>query len=331
VAFDILAPNVSVVSKDMAGKTILVYGSNRVGKTAVGVSLPKPFYLPFEMGINGRAGVPYLPITRWSDFLKIVKQLTKSDTLEKVKEVYQTIIFDTLEAAARMCEEYVCEKYGIDRIAEFNKGFGAWKEFSQELWRPISQLTSVGFTVYFIAHDGTREFKDETGNEYVKIYPRGEKRLVDPVCDLVDIIAFCQPNGLDEDGKEIKSSAFFKNTRKYHAGSRFDFMPEMIREFTAENLQKAIAEAITKQEQSDGKKAVDYETQHKQYQVEKKDFATLQAEIKKCAMKLAESGKMEDYKRIVENYLGAGASVKEATDKQTQQLELILDDINNLL
>jgi hypothetical protein len=331
MAFDIFAPQVSSVSKDMAGKTILVYGSNRTGKTLQGARLPKPFLLPFENGVNGISGVPFLPISKWSDFLKVVKQLTRSDQIEKIKETYQTIIFDTLEAASRMCEEYVCEMYDIRRIAEFNKGFGAWKEFSNELWRPINALTSVGFTVYFIAHDGTREFKDDKGEEYVKIYPRGEKRLVDPVCDLVDIICFLQPNGIDENGNEIKSSAFFKNTRKYHAGSRFDYFPAMLEEFTAENLQKAIAEAVHLQEVADGKKAVDFKTQQASYKVERKTFAQLQDEIKDCALKMRELGQLDKYKDIVENYLGAGGSVMESTAKQTQQLELILDDLKDAL
>lgn len=331
MALDIFNPQVSVVSKDLSGKTLLVYGSNRTGKTAVGTSLPKPLYLALENGLAGRAGVPNVNIEKWSDFLKAVKQLTRADTLDKVKGMYQTIIVDTIEAGARYCDEYVCEKHGAETIASGNRGFGLWKELSTELWRPINQLSSVGFTVYFIAHEGTKEFKNENGEEYTKIYPRGEKRMVDMVCDLVDIICFVQPNGLDDNGTEIKSSAYFKNTRKYHAGSRFDYMPEMIKEFTAENLTKAIAKAVELEEEHGNKVVSTFQEQAETHKVERMSFDELQDAIKAKAMQMQKLDKMQEYKEIVETHLGVGGSVREATQKQSQLLEMVLDDLNDLI
>ncbi len=299
--------------------------------TTVGCQFPKPFYLGFENGINAISGIPFVPINNWSNFLKIVKQLTKPDTLDKVRDLYQTIIFDTLEAAARYCEEYVCAKFGVDSVASGRGGYGLWKELSVELWKPLNQLTSCGFTTYFIAHDGTREFTNQKGEKYEKIYPRGEKRLVDPCVDLCDFIIYTHPNGMDENGKEIPSSAYCKNTNEYHAGSRFRFMPEDIFPFTAENLQKAVAEAVEKEEQVTKRKAVDYSQQKETLVTKKRSLEDLQGDIRKIAMALAEQGKGDAYKQVVENYLGVGGSVKEATAAQTQQLELILDDIKDLM
>ncbi len=331
VELDIFNPQVSVVSKGLEGKSFLVYGSNRTGKTSVGCQFPKPFYLGFENGISAISGVPFLPINNWSNFLKIVKQLTRPDMLEKVKEKYQTIIFDTLEAAARYCEEYTCSKYGVETIASGNKGYGLWKEFSTELWKPLNQLTSCGLTTYFIAHDGTREIPISTGEKVEKIYPRGEKRLVDPAVDLCDFIIYLQPNGIGEDGKEIPSSAYCKNTREYHAGSRFQFMPEKINVFSADNLQKAVEYAVEKEEEFKHVKAVSFDEQKATHVAEAKSFEELTGEIKDIAMKLNADGRIEEYKAIVEQYLGKDGSVKEATKSQTQQLEMILDDLNDLI
>lgn len=46
---------------------------------------------------------------------------------------------------------------------------------------------------------------------------------------------------------------------KFFARSRYDFMVTKIEEFTADNLEKAISDAITKQEEADGIKSVSYE------------------------------------------------------------------------
>jgi len=331
MAIDIFNPPVSVIPKDLRGRSVLIYGSNRLAKTLVGVSLPKPFYVGFESGLGSRANIPFVNIQKWSDFLSIVKQLTSPSTVEKAQETYQTIVVDTIDAAARFCEEYTCGKYGVDTIASGNRGFGLWKEFTNELWGPIQKLCSSSYTVYFVGHDGTREFKDENGEEYTKIYPRGEKRIVDIVVDMVDIIGFVQANGLDENGTEIKSSAYFTNTKKYLAGTRYDFFPNYLPVFSAEGLQDAMRVAVEGQEEHDKAKAVEPSVSKKVGLASRRSLDELQGDIRKIAMALAEQGKGDAYKQVVENYLGIGGSVKEATAAQTQQLELILDDIKDLM
>jgi len=330
MSLDIFNPSVSVVSYDLAGKTILVYGSNRTGKTRQACRLPKPYYLAFEKGINAIAGIPFAPIQKWSDFVKINKQLTNPKTLTQAQELYQTIIFDTVEMSALMCQDYICQQFGVQRIKDGNEGFGLWKEYETEYWKQINLLTGAGYTVYFISHETTRTFQDEEGKEYEKIYPSGDKRSIDPICNLVDVIAYAAVNGVDEEGKEIKSSLYMVNTKKFHAGSRFDYLPPCLEEFTAENLQQAIAEAVKKQEEVEGIKSVDYSKFKEQYEVKSLSFEELQEKIKEIALKLNDAGRVDEYTEIIETYLGTGARVSEATKKQTQQLELILNDLEAL-
>jgi len=330
MSFNIFDPAVSTVSHDMAGKTILVYGSNRTGKTKQACRLPKPYYIAFEKGINGIPGIPFAPVQKWADFVKVNKQLTNSKTLDKAKELYQTIIFDTVEASAIMCQEFVCGQYGVSRIKDGSGGYGLWTEYATEYWKQINLLTSAGYTVYFISHEGTREFTDENGEAYEKIYPTGDKRSIDPICNLVDIIGYASVNGLDENGEEIKSSLFMVNTKRYHAGSRIDYLPTHLEEFTAENLQSAMAEAVKRQEEIEGIKTVDFSKFKEQYQSNNYTFEELQEKIKEIAIKLNEADRMEQYTEIVETHLGIGAKVSAATKKQQQQMELILNDLETL-
>lgn len=330
MSLDIFNPIVSTVSHDMAGKTILVYGSNRTGKTRQACRLPKPYYLAFEKGINAIAGIPFAPIQKWSDFVKINKQLTNPKTLDKAQELYQTIIFDTVEASSLMCQDYICDQYGVQRIKDGSGGYGLWKEYETEYWKQINLLTSGGYTVYFISHESTRDFTDENGETYTKIYPSGDKRSIDPVCNLVDIIGYASVNGVDEEGNEIKSSLYMVNTKKFHAGSRIDYLTTHLEEFTAENLQKAISDAIKKQEEVEGIKSVDYSKFKSQYETKELTFDELREKIKEIAIKLNDADRMDEYNDIIESYLGTGGKVSSATKKQQQQLELILADLEAL-
>lgn len=326
---DIFAPQISTLSYDLSGKTILVYGTNRTGKTKQLTRLPKPCYLAFEPGINGIANIPFFPMRKWSDFVQFVKQISNEKNAERVKEMYQTVIADEASVMGRLCRNFVCEKYGVERIRDGNDGFGLWQEYSDEFQKQLSLLTSCGFTVAFIAHEGTRDFKDENGEEYSKIYPAGDKRIIDPLCDLVDIIAYAAVNGTDESGNEIRSSLFMTNTRKYHAGSRYDFLVGYLKEFTAENLQAAISDAIKKQEEADGVKAVDFQTQAAAYKGDEKTYEDLKTEIRTIAEKMFSDGKGGKYKAVVEEHLGKGHGVQDTDASQKQLLELIVADLKN--
>ena len=92
--------------------------------------------------------MPYVPVNSWADFKKYNKQLTGKKTVKKARETYQTIIFDEIEASARYCQDYICNKYQAESIKSGNEGYGLWKEYEVEYWREINKLTSVGYTIY---------------------------------------------------------------------------------------------------------------------------------------------------------------------------------------
>lgn len=328
--FDIFSPQVSQVSYDLSGKTMLLYGTNSTGKTYQATHFPKPVVLAFEAGLNGLAGVPYFSMRRWSDFVRFVRQLTNEKNAPRLKEMYQTIILDEASVMGRQCQQFVCEKYGVERIKDGNDGYGLWSEYSDEFQKQLNLITSAGYTVIFIAHEGTRDFKDENGQDYSKIYPFGDKRIIDPICNLVDIIAYAAINNPDADGNEVKSSLYLKNTRKYHARSRFDYMTPCLPVFTAENLQNAIRDAVKAQEKAEGVTAVSYQAQQHAAAQPSRSYDQLFAEIKAIAIQMNEAGQAAKYKEIVETHLGKGRGVQDTTPQQQQLLELILLDLQML-
>lgn len=277
-----------------------------------------------EQGIRAISGIPFLPINNWSDFKKINKQLCNPKTLEQAKELYQTIIFDEVYTASRYCEDYICKKYGIETIGEYNNGFGAWKQYETEFFTELDKLMKAGFTLYFIGHE---EFNKEDG----KIIPKGDKRSMKPVRDNADVVVYLTSNGVDEDGKVIKSSAWFAETDEFFARSRFDYIDTYLEEFTAENLEKTITEAIKRQEEAEGIKAVSFERQKETFTSEKLDYDKLMAEIVEIGSRLAESDRLDELTDVVEKQLGKGKKVTECTKHQVDVMSVILDDLKDLL
>ncbi len=323
MSFDIFNPQISVVAKGLEGKVITIYGSNNLGKTKQATRMAKPFYLGFEKGIRAISGIPFLPINNWRDYKKINKQLTDPKTLDKAKELYQTIIFDEVYTSALYCQDFLCKKHGVETIGEGNNGYGLWKEYEKEYWTELDKLLGAGYTLVFIAH--AEETKEG------KIIPKGDKRSMTPIIDNSDVVAFLTSNGVDEEGNVVPSSAWFAETEKYFARSKFDYMITHIETFSAENLEKALVEAIEKQEEIEGVKAVTFQEQNEIYKSEELDFDKLVAEINQLGTQLAELERVEEVIEVIEKHLGKGKKVSEAKKTQVEVLAVILDDLKDLL
>jgi len=322
----------SVVSKDLKGKTVLVYGDNRTGKTKELLKLPNPIYLGWEYGINAIPGIPFERLNKWSKFKKFNTSLLKK-TKDFNGEI--TLVFDTIDEASLKCDEYICQKHDVDTIGDGNGGFGLWKEYSKEFWSEINRLTGAGFTVAFIAHSGTIVHNKDTDEEYTQIYPGRDglvdrKRTINPIIDAVDIIGYLKSNGFDENEKEIPSSAFFVNTKTFKAGTRFDYFPEVMEVWSAENLIKGIKDAVEQEEKVTGIESVTFEEQQEVIEEEEMTYDEILAAIKPIVVAMKATDRLDEYQEIVSKYLGDDAKVSEAKKSQVEALDMILSELQEL-
>ena len=161
------------------------------------------------------------------------------------------------------------------------------------------------------------------------MFPKGDKRSVDPVRDFVDYVIYVESNGVDEDGKVIPSSAYLAETDRFFARSRFTECVTEITPYTAENLEKAIKDAIEAEEKKSGIAAVDYKEQQAMNTSVALDFEQLMDDIQKLGEKINEAGHFDDLVEIIEKTLGAGAKVSECTKKQVEALSVIKDDLQD--
>lgn len=330
----------SVIANGLEGKVILIYGGNNLGKSAQATRFPKPFVMACEMGLNGIDNVPYQPITRWSDFKSIVKQFTGT-TKERAKEMYSTIIVDEVYASSIYCQDYVCSTYGDGALtmADGDSKHNLYQLYEKEYFRQINLLVSAGYTVVFIAHE---QVNTTTGF----ITPKGDKRCMNPIIDKCDYVVYLKSNGVDNNGKVIKSSGYLAQTEEFFARARIEYTPTFIKEFTAENLTKAIQEGIDKKKELDNATVTSFEEQQKLNEVYDLDFYDLKEEFQKLIESIPGSndptGQTQEgldfasiwaprIVQITEKHLGKGKKISQCTENQTEALSLIIDELRDAL
>lgn len=337
---DIFNAPKSVIADGLEGKVILIYGSNNLGKSAQATRFKKPFVIACEMGLNGIDGVPYAPVTRWSDFKSIIRQFT-GPTMAKAKEMYSTIIVDEVYASSIYCQDYVCATFGNGALtlADGDSKHNLYQLYEKEYFRQINLLVSAGYTVVFIAHA-----QADTQTKFIT--PKGDKRCMNPIIDKCDYVVYLKSNGVDSENHVIKSSAYLAETPEFFARARIEHTPTFIKEFTAENLTAAIQEGIQKKRELDNATVTTFEEQQKLNTVKELNFEQLLKEFNNIVANIPgssdkdglteEGNRFKEYWapkiiQITEKYLGKNGRVSLCNENQVEALSLIVDELKDLV
>ena len=115
---DLLSIQPHKISRDLSGYITYIYGAPKVGKTTLGAQMPSPILFAFERGYNAIAGVMAQDITSWSELKQAVRQLKQPE----VKERFKSVIIDTVDIAATLCDKYVCSQNEVDSINKIPYG-----------------------------------------------------------------------------------------------------------------------------------------------------------------------------------------------------------------
>ena len=301
-----------------------------MGKTTNSTKFPKPLLLAFEKGYNALAGVMAAPINKWTEFLKVLKQLRS----QEAKDIYETIIIDTADIAYDLCEKYVCDVNGVEKIGEipFGAGYGM---VEREFDKCLREILALDYGLVIISHAEDKSMKTETGEEYLKIVPTLNKRARKVCTRMCDIIGYSRIVSTKEGGE--KTILFMRGTARYEAGSRFKYTPDHI-EFSYKNLVDAIHNAIDKQAQEDGGSVSDERTNL--YAEEKQlDFGEVKAEFNFLTKKIMEAAETDEEKteykdkitEIIEKHLGKGRKIAECTRDQVDIIDIVNDDLKDFI
>lgn len=328
-AIDIFNIQPTQLCKDLRGRFVLLYGQPKSGKTSMSAMWPKPLLVAFEKGYNALVGVRPADVSSWADFKNICRQLKKPEA----KELYETIVIDTIAIAYALCEKYILAREGVNAIGEIAYGKG-WGMLKDEFETTFRELTQLGYAIVFIAHSKTKktEQTDEEGNELDALAPDLPNTAYQIVNRMVDVIGYI---GVEYDIKNNKSYRYLytRGTPTVFAGSRYKYLTPKI-ELGYQQLVDAIAEAMEKEAELTGTGFVSEEELNKNKPIEKRSFDETMTEAKDLWNKIiktkGEEGR-EAIKLVISNVFGHDMQLSRATPEQQELVEMVVEDLKKIL
>ena len=309
------------VSRDLSGYITFIYGAPKTGKTTLAVQMPDALLLAFEKGYNALPGVKAVDITSWAEMLMVYRQL-KSD---EVKGIYKAVIIDTIDIAAEMCQQYVCNQLDIDQLGDAAYGKG-WSAFSSEFNNIFRGLTQLGYAVFFIGHASEGQEEDDNGNSHMVIRPAiPGKKAKQTIEGMADIYGYAH----QVKGHDMSVLTLRAKDDSIACGGRFKYIKPEI-PFTYENLVKAVNDAIEEEaREHDGK----FVTDEKEKEVVKTeyDFDALKEEFSAITGELMNKDPKVGPRivAIVDKYLGKGKKVQNLQPEQAELLFLVVTELKD--
>lgn len=315
--------------KDLRGRFVLLYGQAKSGKTSMSAMWPKPLLVAFEKGYNALVGVRPADVTSWADFKSICRQLKKPEA----KEIYETIVIDTIAIAYALCEKYILNREGVQAIGDIGYGKG-WGMLKDEFESTFRELTQLGYSIVFIAHSKTKktEYTDEEGNELDALAPDLPNAAYQIVNRMVDVIGYI---GVEYDIKSGQSYRYLytRGTPTIFAGSRYKYLAPKI-ELGYQQLVDAIAEAMEKEAEITGTGFVSESELNYSVGIPKRTFDETMTEAKDLWNKIikakGDEGR-EAIKNVISQVFGHDMQLSRATPEQQDMVELVVEDLRKIL
>ena len=318
---DILSIEPTVISRDLKGKYLLLYGKPKTGKTTMASRFPKNLLIAFEKGYNAIDGIKAVDVNKWSEFRQVLRQLEKPEA----QEMYDTITIDTTTIAYEMCEQFVCSQNGVQSIRDIPWGQG-WTLAKKEFESCLRKITMLGYGLVLISHIETRKEKTADDSEIEILAPSMPKRCYEVVNQIVDIIGYIATEW-DDEGNSHRW-LYTRQTPTVMAGSRFPYLAPKIK-LGYQELVDAINEAIDKQRDIDGAVVVD---KIEKVQEEELSFSEIREEASKIWAKLVneDAANAEKILKKVEMIFGRKLKLSEITEDQKEPFFLVLLEMRDM-
>ena len=324
MAINLLAIQPNKVSRDLSGYITFLYGAAKVGKTTLCSKFPGALILAFERGYNALPGVYVQDITRWGELKEVVRELKKPE----VKEVYKSIIIDTIDVAGSLCEKYICGQLGIENIGDGGWTNNGWAKYKKEFEETFRTITQLGYALIFISHDQDKTFKRKDGVEYNQVVPTAQRSICNIAKDMADIFAYARFNEVTGERSLVMRSL----DNSIDCGCRFKYMAAEI-PLDYNELVKALNAAIDKEAKENDNKYVTDE-RVTAIQAPEYDYDALMEEFQEFITPLMQKNPEYYGPRIVsivEKYLGKGKKISDTTIDQAEFVYLIVSEMKEEL
>lgn len=310
------------VSRDLSGYITFLYGPAKCGKTTFGTKMPGHLLLAFERGYNALPGVMAQDITSWGEMKQVMRELKKPE----VKATFKSIIVDTADIAADMCQKYICNQLSIENIGDGGWTTNGWAKYKKEFEETFRTLAQLGYAVVFISHDKEKTIKPQNGTEYQQVTSSMQSSALAIIENMCDIIGYAHPKVM-MDGTQRVVLTLRSGDNSVRCGCRFKYITNEI-DFTYEALTKALNDAIDKEASETNGQFVTEErlmpTILKEY-----DYDALMTEFQKLVGEIMAKNQSNAPKitMIVEKYLGKNKKVSDTMPDQAELISLIVEEM----
>ena len=313
MAINLLALKPHKVSRDLSGYITYIYGPGGAGKTTFGSETPKPLLLAFEKGYNAIPGIIAQDITSWGELKQVIRDLKKPE----VKEMFSTIIIDTVDIASQLCEKYLCNQLGIENIGDGGWATNGWAKVKREWEQTFRAVTMEGYALVFISHSKDKTFTRKDNTTYNQIVPSCSTAYNEIIKNMSDIMGYIEV----EHGE--RKLILRSNDESVDCKCRFKYIePEIT--FGYQNLVDALNRAIDAEANATDNKFVTNErstfTSATTY-----DYDVLKAEFNELVSAIMTKNQSNAPKitAVVDKYLGKNKKVAEAIPEQAELIHLI--------
>lgn len=318
MAINLLELQPSVINRSLSGKTILLAGAPKIGKSEWCATSPRTLIFDLENGYNAHPNVYKVPITKWSDIKMYLQQLKK----EELKEKFDNIAFDTIGVAWDLCTQFICSQSGVSKIGEIPYGAG-YKARDDEFANTLRSFIMLNFGLILTCHvkETTIGTKDDV--DIVALRPDLDKRCLPIVNSLVDVIGVIQQTW-NENG-ESERWLLTKATPTITAGSRWAHLDSRI-PFGYKYLEAAIGRAIDAEAAAGA--VVTSEAPPKE---ETRPFEETVEEGRKLWTELVKKDEKnaEKIMRSVTQIFGHPVKLSEITEEQQDLFELVICEMKS--
>jgi len=320
------------ISSNLRGKSILIAGVPKVGKSTFGSKIENVLFFNFE---NGTEFLPLavepIPIQKWSDFRAYLKQLRDPE----VQERYHCIVIDTVTICAQLVEKYICLQHNVENIKDIPYGAGYGMP-AAEFFNVFHEISMLGYAIIFLAHTKTQPgpYYDEKGENIQQTVPDVDKRIFAVLNGMCDLICLADKQ-YDPQTKTMQRVLYTDADApdKVTGGRCCQYFPKVI-PLDYKIFEKELEKAVAKIASESHSELRDTET----YVAEKRSFTEVAQEARELwEGYMSKAVDEEDEERrfavlqdIVQKVFGKPVKLSTVLPSQQELLELVVNELHSL-
>lgn len=191
---------------------LLIYGTEKIGKSTLCAAAPKPVFIQTEDGLDN------INCDRFPLATKVEDVFNQIAAVGRDEHDYRTLVIDSLDWLEQLIFERVCSDAGVDSIEKVDGGYGKGYVAAIAAWRKLTDWLNKlrakrSMVILLIAHAKVERFEDPEASPYDRYAPRLNKHAAALMSEWCDAILFATRKMR----VDIKDAAFGRKRATAHA------------------------------------------------------------------------------------------------------------------